>query len=67
MRRTCGIRKDCIPSSTHVLESGRIMLTAVAIINKETSHVLKGDLDEMRDHFKPMKSLEKMFLEMTGQ
>ncbi|WP_342715036.1 ABC transporter ATP-binding protein [Bacillus paramycoides] len=51
--------------STHVLEVAEKLCDRVAIINKGNLQ-FKGDLDEMRDHFKSNESLEKMFLEMTG-
>ena len=35
-------------------------------INNKGNLQFKGNLDEMRDHFKSNESLEKMFLEMTG-
>ncbi|MFZ7802389.1 ABC transporter ATP-binding protein [Bacillus thuringiensis] len=50
--------------STHVLEVAEKICDRVAIINKGNLQ-FKGNLDEMRDHFKN-ESLEKMFLEMTG-
>lgn len=51
--------------STHVLEVAEKLCDRVAIINKGNLQ-FKGNLDEMRDHFKSNESLEKMFLEMTG-
>ncbi|MGN4722853.1 ABC transporter ATP-binding protein [Bacillus cereus group sp. MYBK15-3] len=51
--------------STHVLEVAEKICDRVAIINKGNLQ-FKGNLDEMRDHFKSNESLEKMFLEMTG-
>ncbi|HGH7174277.1 TPA: ABC transporter ATP-binding protein [Bacillus wiedmannii] len=51
--------------STHVLEVAEKICDRVAIINKGNLQ-FKGNLDEMRDHFKSNGSLEKMFLEMTG-
>ncbi|PEC82960.1 ABC transporter ATP-binding protein [Bacillus cereus] len=51
--------------STHVLEVAEKICERVAIINKGNLQ-FKGNLDEMRDHFKSNESLEKMFLEMTG-
>ncbi|MCQ0956990.1 ABC transporter ATP-binding protein, partial [Bacillus cereus] len=51
--------------STHVLEVAENLCDRVAIINKGNLQ-FKGNLDEMRDHFKSNESLEKMFLEMTG-
>ncbi|GMR68280.1 ABC transporter ATP-binding protein [Bacillus wiedmannii] len=51
--------------STHVLEVAEKICDRVAIINRGNLQ-FKGNLDEMRDHFKSNESLEKMFLEMTG-
>ncbi|PHG03030.1 ABC transporter ATP-binding protein [Bacillus toyonensis] len=51
--------------STHVLEVAEKICDRVAIINKGNLQ-FKGNLNEMRDHFKSNESLEKMFLEMTG-
>ncbi|MED1114244.1 ABC transporter ATP-binding protein [Bacillus paramycoides] len=51
--------------STHVLEVAEKICDRVAIINKGNLQ-FKGNLAEMRDHFKSNESLEKMFLEMTG-
>ncbi|HDR7794476.1 TPA: ABC transporter ATP-binding protein [Bacillus luti] len=51
--------------STHVLEVAEKICDRVAIINKGNLQ-FKGNLDEMRDHFKSNESLEKMFLELTG-
>ncbi|EJS70050.1 MULTISPECIES: ABC transporter ATP-binding protein [Bacillus] len=51
--------------STHVLEVAEKICDRVAIINKGKLQ-FKGNLGEMRDHFKSNESLEKMFLEMTG-
>ncbi|HDR7353841.1 ABC transporter ATP-binding protein [Bacillus wiedmannii] len=51
--------------STHVLEVAEKICDRVAIINKGNLQ-FKGNLGEMRDHFKSNESLEKMFLEMTG-
>ncbi|MBE5106055.1 ABC transporter ATP-binding protein [Bacillus thuringiensis] len=51
--------------STHVLEVAEKLCDRVAIINKGNLQ-FKGNLNEMRDHFKSNESLEKMFLEMTG-
>ncbi|PEX90881.1 ABC transporter [Bacillus cereus] len=51
--------------STHVLEVAEKICDRVAIINKGNLQ-FKGNLDEMRNHFKSNESLEKMFLEMTG-
>ncbi|EMY4795922.1 ABC transporter ATP-binding protein [Bacillus pacificus] len=51
--------------STHVLEVAEKLCDRVAIINRGNLQ-FKGNLDEMRDHFKSNESLEKMFLEMTG-
>lgn len=51
--------------STHVLEVAEKLCDRVAIINKGNLQ-FKGNLDEMRNHFKSNESLEKMFLEMTG-
>ncbi|ALC52164.1 ABC transporter ATP-binding protein [Bacillus thuringiensis] len=51
--------------STHVLEVAEKICDRVAIINKGNLQ-FKGNLYEMRDHFKSNESLEKMFLEMTG-
>ncbi|MFB5543645.1 ABC transporter ATP-binding protein [Bacillus cereus] len=51
--------------STHVLEVAEKLCDRVAIINKGNLQ-FKGNLGEMRDHFKSNESLEKMFLEMTG-
>ncbi len=51
--------------SIHVLEVAEKICDRVAIINKGNLQ-FKGNLDEMRDHFKSNESLEKMFLEMTG-
>lgn len=51
--------------STHVLEVAEKICDRVVIINKGNLQ-FKGNLDEMRDHFKSNESLEKMFLEMTG-
>ncbi|MGR5881543.1 ABC transporter ATP-binding protein [Bacillus cereus] len=51
--------------STHVLDVAEKICDRVAIINKGNLQ-FKGNLDEMRDHFKSNESLEKMFLEMTG-
>ncbi|MBY7121306.1 ABC transporter ATP-binding protein [Bacillus sp. 16GRE42] len=50
--------------STHVLEVAEKICDRVAIINKGNLQ-FKGNLGEMRDHFKSNESLEKMFLEMT--
>ncbi|MEH7062248.1 ABC transporter ATP-binding protein [Bacillus wiedmannii] len=50
--------------STHVLEVAEKICDRVAIINKGKLQ-FKGNLGEMRDHFKSNESLEKMFLEMT--
>ncbi|GLV61364.1 ABC transporter ATP-binding protein [Bacillus mycoides] len=50
--------------STHVLEVAEKICDRVAIINKGNLQ-FKGNLNEMRDHFKSNESLEKMFLEMT--
>ncbi|WP_305926449.1 ABC transporter ATP-binding protein [Bacillus mycoides] len=51
--------------STHVLEVAEKICDRVAIINKGNLQ-FKGNLNEMRDHFESNESLEKMFLEMTG-
>ncbi|EOW9528535.1 ABC transporter ATP-binding protein [Bacillus cytotoxicus] len=51
--------------STHVLEVAEKLCDRVAIINKGSLQ-FQGNLTEMRDHFKSNESLEKMFLEMTG-
>ncbi|WP_264447208.1 ABC transporter ATP-binding protein [Bacillus cereus] len=51
--------------STHVLEVAEKLCDRVAIINRGNLQ-FKGNLNEMRDHFKSNESLEKMFLEMTG-
>ncbi|MDM5189056.1 ABC transporter ATP-binding protein [Bacillus sp. DX4.1] len=51
--------------STHVLEVAEKLCDRVAIINKGNLQ-FQGNLNEMRDHFKSNESLEKMFLEMTG-
>ncbi|WP_242238083.1 ABC transporter ATP-binding protein [Bacillus cereus group sp. BfR-BA-01316] len=51
--------------STHVLEVAEKICDRVAIINKGNLQ-FKGNLNEMRDQFKSNESLEKMFLEMTG-
>ena len=47
--------------STHVLEVAEKLCDRVAIINKGNLQ-FKGNLDEMRDHFKPMNHLKKIFL-----
>lgn len=51
--------------STHVLEVAEKICDRVAIINKGKI-LFCGSLEEMRQHFKDNESLEKMFLEMTG-
>jgi ABC-2 type transport system ATP-binding protein len=51
--------------STHVLEVAEKICDRVAIIDKGKL-VFFGTMDEMREHFKSSESLEKMFLEMTG-
>ncbi|MCQ6568412.1 ABC transporter ATP-binding protein [Bacillus mycoides] len=51
--------------STHVLEVAEKICDRVAIIYKGNLQ-FKGNLNEMRDHFESNESLEKMFLEMTG-
>ncbi|OSX87728.1 ABC transporter ATP-binding protein [Bacillus mycoides] len=51
--------------STHVLEVAEKICDRIAIINKGNLQ-FKGNLNEMRDHFESNESLEKMFLEMTG-
>ncbi|MCQ6530018.1 ABC transporter ATP-binding protein [Bacillus mycoides] len=51
--------------STHVLEVAEKICDRVAIINKGNLQ-FKGNFNEMRDHFESNESLEKMFLEMTG-
>lgn len=51
--------------STHVLEVAEKICDRVAIINKGKI-LFCGTLEEIREHFKESESLEKMFLEMTG-
>lgn len=51
--------------STHVLEVAEKLCDQVAIINKGTLQ-FQGNLAEIREHFESNESLEKMFLEMTG-
>ena len=51
--------------STHVLDVAEKICDRVAIINKGKI-LFTGKLDEMREHFKSSESLEKIFLEMTG-
>lgn len=50
--------------STHVLEVAEKICDRVAIINKGKI-LFCGTMEEMREHFKGDKSLEKMFLELT--
>lgn len=50
--------------STHVLEVAEKICDRVAIINKGKI-LFCGTMEEMREHFKDDKSLEKMFLELT--
>ncbi|PFL15990.1 ABC transporter [Bacillus cereus] len=65
MMREHADRGKIVFFSTHVLEVAEKICDRVAIINKGNLQ-FKGNLDEMRDHFKSNESLEKMFLEMTG-
>jgi len=51
--------------STHVLDVAEKVCDRVAIINKGKI-LFCGTLVEMKEHFKTNESLEKMFLEMTG-
>jgi len=51
--------------STHVLDVAEKVCDRVAIINKGKI-LFCGTLEEMKEHFKTNESLEKMFLEMTG-
>ncbi|HEY9062585.1 MAG TPA: ABC transporter ATP-binding protein [Pseudobacteroides sp.] len=51
--------------STHVLEVAEKVCDRVAVINKGKI-LFCGTLEEMKIHFKGEGSLEKMFLEMTG-
>ena len=50
--------KERLYSSLHVLEVAEKLCDRVAIINKGNLQ-FKGNLDEMRDHFKSNESLEK--------
>jgi len=65
MMREHADRGKIVFFSTHVLEVAEKICDRVAIINKGNLQ-FKGNLDEMRDHFKSNESLEKKFLEMTG-
>jgi len=51
--------------STHVLEVAEKVCDRVAIINKGVIQFC-GTFKELQEHFKANESLEKMFLEMTG-
>lgn len=51
--------------STHVLEVAEKVCDRIAIINKGQL-IFVGTLEEMRAEFKNSKSLEDMFLELTG-
>lgn len=51
--------------STHVLEVAEKLCDRVAIINKGVIQFC-GTFKEMQEHFKTNESLEKIFLEMTG-
>ncbi|MDP4180151.1 MAG: ABC transporter ATP-binding protein [Bacillota bacterium] len=51
--------------STHVLEVAEKICDRVAVINNGRI-LFCGTLEEMKNHFKGESSLEKMFLEMTG-
>lgn len=51
--------------STHVLDTAEKICERVGIINKGKL-IFVGSLKEMREHASENKSLERMFLEMTG-
>jgi ABC-2 type transport system ATP-binding protein len=51
--------------STHVLEVAEKLCDRVAIVNKGKL-LFYGTMDEIREHFKSNGSLEKIFLELTG-
>ncbi len=55
----------CVFFSTHVLEVAEKLCDRVAVINKGKI-LFCGTLEELRKHFKATGSLEKIFLEMTG-
>ena len=65
MMREHADRGKTVFFSTHVLEVAEKLCDHVAIINKGNLQ-FQGNLNEMRNHFKSNESLEKMFLEMTG-
>jgi len=66
MMREHADRGKIVFFSTHVLEVAEKICDRVAIINKGNLQ-FKGNLDEMRDHFKSNESLEKNVLGDDGQ
>lgn len=51
--------------STHILEVAEELCDKVAIINRGKI-LFAGTIQELKDHFKANESLEKIFLEITG-
>ncbi|HOV26270.1 MAG TPA: ABC transporter ATP-binding protein [Pseudobacteroides sp.] len=65
MMREHASKGNTVFFSTHVLEVAEKLCDRVAVINKGKI-LFCGTLEEMKIHFKGEESLEKMFLELTG-
>ncbi|MDA8442769.1 MAG: ABC transporter ATP-binding protein [Peptococcaceae bacterium] len=67
MMREHADKQNTVFFSTHVLDVAEKICDRVAVINKGQV-LFCGKLTELKDHFKSQdESLEKMFLEMTGE
>lgn len=65
MMREHADKGNTVLFSTHILEVAEKLCDRVGIINKGEL-IFQGTLEDMRNEFKKTESLEKMFLEMTG-